>query len=145
MYGAKIYMSGKHHKYYKYNKFYRNPRGDPILFVDLTWNDPGIKSPFTLCACVYVNNNVCIFVCFRICILVYQLFGCSGITKLGGHMPTQISLVQRCLLTNAITNKKRVHTLEVSHFHCKSTTDIETSILNEVRIYAIKSSETRDE
>ena len=36
----KICMSDKHHRYYKHTKFRQNPRGDPKLLVDLTWNDP---------------------------------------------------------------------------------------------------------
>ena len=36
----KIFMSDKHHRYYKHTKFRQNPRGDPKFLVDLTWNDP---------------------------------------------------------------------------------------------------------
>ena len=33
-------MGREHHRYYKHNKFRKNPRGDPKFLVDLTWNDP---------------------------------------------------------------------------------------------------------
>ena len=35
----KIFMSDKHHRYYKHIKFCQNPRGDPKFQVELTWND----------------------------------------------------------------------------------------------------------
>ena len=37
---SKVGMGGKHHRYYKHNKFRQNPKGDPKFLVDLTWNDP---------------------------------------------------------------------------------------------------------
>ena len=52
-----ICMSDKHHKYYKYTKFYQNPRGDPKFLVDLTWNDPPAIIFFNLChTTVYINK-----------------------------------------------------------------------------------------
>ena len=59
----------------------------------------------------------------------------SGIAKgLDGYVPTQISLGMWRPLPNAIMNKKRVvHTLAVSYFHCKSTADIEISVIITLR------------
>ena len=41
---SKVGMGGEHHRYYKYNKFHQNPRGDPKFLVDLTRNDPCARS-----------------------------------------------------------------------------------------------------
>ena len=41
---SKVGMGGEHHRYYKHNKFHKNPRGDPKFLVDLTRNDPRTSS-----------------------------------------------------------------------------------------------------
>ena len=42
--GLKICMGVVTYMYNKHTKFRQNPRGDPKLLVDLTWNDPYIKA-----------------------------------------------------------------------------------------------------
>ena len=47
-------MSDKHNRYYKYNKFRQNPRSDPKIRVDMTWNDPHLA----FCTGSVKANNV---------------------------------------------------------------------------------------
>ena len=44
VYGLKICMGDKTHRYYKHTKFRQNLRGDPKFLVDMTWNDLYVKN-----------------------------------------------------------------------------------------------------